>query len=236
VNTPPPSSSLVRLLAPWAPARPPAPPVDVAERLGQWVGAFDAITLQSTQRAIRAMDTADVPVRPAGPAALPLAQAFEQARATLARAIAQDPALPNETTFAPYKRRHLDLQRQMEQVIGALREHVRESLARTSPALRQLAALDQAMEKLMARREQALLPQAVALLERRFHQLRKEHEARVKAAGLDDDDPIAWRRPGAWLHGFEREWRQALRAELSLRLEPVAGLVEATGTELNDSA
>lgn len=226
-------SPLVRLLSPWVPVREAAAPGDLAERLGQWVGAFDAIALQSTQRAIRAMDPGTAPQRRAASGA-PLVAAFEQARATLAQAIAQDPALPNETTYAPYKRRHLELQRQMEQMVGALREHVRETLARGTPALRQLAALDAAMDKVMARREQALLPRTVALLERRFNELRKQHEREVKAAGAEDD-PLGGRRPGEWLHRFENEWRQVLRAELSLRLEPVAGLVEAAGTELNES-
>jgi hypothetical protein len=34
---------------------------------------------------------------------------------------------------------------------------------------------------------------------------------------------------------LSRTWHQALRAELDLRLEPVAGLIEATGIELNHS-
>ena len=228
-------SDLVRLLSPWVPARDGGAPGDLAQRLGQWVGAFDAIALQSTQRAIRALD-AGTALRRGGAGGAALAAAFEQARAALLHAIAQDPALPNETTYAPYKRRHLELQRQMEQMIGALREHVRECLARGTPALRQLAALDAAMDKVTARREQSLLPRAVALLERRFNELRRQHERQLKAAAPEtEDDPLGWRRPGEWLHRFETEWRQVLRAELSLRLEPVAGLVEASGTELNDS-
>lgn len=217
----------MRLLAPWAPPAPPAPGLDTAQRLSQWVGAFDAIELQATHRAIRSLDAA-----PAEAVALPdLAPAFMQAHQALAKAIAQDPALPNEATYAPYKRRHLELQRQMEQMVGALRAHVREQLGHATPALRQLGLLDAAMEKITARREQSLLPKAVALLERRFQQLHKDHLKSVPADALDD--PMAWRRPGRWLHTFESEWRQALLAELALRLEPVAGLVEAAGTELD---
>jgi hypothetical protein len=223
------SSSLVRLLAPWAPPSPPATGLDTAQRLSQWVGAFDAIELQAAHRAIKALDAA-----PAAAGALPgLAQAFAQAREALAKAIAQDPALPNESTYAPYKRRHLELQRLMEQMVGALRAHVREQLAGAVPALRQLALLDAAMEKITARREQSLLPRAVALLERRFQQLHKDHLKSVPADA--QDDPMAWHRPGQWLHTFANEWRQALLAELALRLEPVAGLVEAAGAELDST-
>jgi hypothetical protein len=212
------SSPLVRQLAPWAPAGTPAPGPQLAERLGEWVTAFDAIGLQAAHRAIKALPPhASAPRGRAAGATL--AADFERTRGTLARAIAQDAALPHESGYAPYKRRHFELQRQMEQLVGALREHVREVLSRGRPALRQLAALDAALEKVLARREQSLLPTAVALLERRFEQCRQ-------AAGPDED-------AAAWRAAFEAEWRAALRAELDLRLQPVAGLVEAAGIELN---
>lgn len=221
----------MRLFAQWAPSQGPAPDTDLAQRLGHWVSAFDAIGLQAAHKAIQAVG-APVPAgmrasRPAGN----LADDFARARGALVQAISLPPTLPNEFTYAAYKRRHLELQRQMEQMVGALREHVRETLARGALSLRQLAALDAALEKVIARREQALLPLAVALLERRFEQLRKAHAAQVKADAAEDD-PMTWRRAGAWLHTFENDWRQVLLAELDLRLEPVAGLVEATGTEL----
>lgn len=217
------STPLVRLFAQWTPPPTPTTGVDMAGRLGQWVSAFDAIGLHGAHRTIQAMGTA--PVRGARPVT-GLAAAFTQARQTLARAIAQDAALPNEFTYAPYKRRHLELQRQMEQMVGALRGHVRDALAQATPALRQLAVLDAALDKVVSPREQALLPFAVALLERRFHQLQQEH-------AVQGDDPATWRRPGGWLHIFETQWHQALLAELGLRLQPVAGLIEATGVELS---
>jgi hypothetical protein len=111
-----------------------------------------------------------------------------------------------------YRQRHLELQRQMEQMVGALRDHVRQAVSRVSPQLRQLAALDAAMEQVLAPREQATLPTAVTLLKRRFEQLRS-------ADGGTD--------------AFAAEWRQALLAEMELRLEPVTGLVEARRNEMN---
>jgi len=235
------SSALVRLFAPWVPqpesraACETGPGGDVAERLSQWVSAFEAIELQAAQQSIRAIATASPgPSRQNVRAATGLAEDFQRARATLARAISLDAALPNEFTYAPYKRRHFELQRQMDQLLSALRDHVRQALSRTSPELRQLAALDAALHKVIAPREQALLPAATALLERRFEQLRRAHLEEVKATGLDDD-PATWRQPGRWLHAFDNEWRQALLAELDLRLEPIAGLVEAGGCELKNS-
>ncbi|HEY1228455.1 MAG TPA: DUF3348 family protein, partial [Ramlibacter sp.] len=44
-----------------------------------------------------------------------------------------------------------------------------------------------------------------------------------------------WDRPGGWLHAFAHDWRQVLLAERDLRLDPVAGLVEAAATDTNIS-
>lgn len=227
------STSLVRLLAQWTPPPTPTTGVDMGARLGPWVGAFEAIGLHAAHRDIHAMAAAPAQAATRAPARPPasLAADFAQTRQRLARAIAQDAALPNETTYAPYKRRHLELQRQMEQAVGALRAQVREVLARATPALRQLAVLDAALDKVVSRREATLLPYTVALLERRFLHLQQAHRQTLQDGAADE--PATWRRPGGWLHVFETDWHQALLAELDLRLQPVAGLIEATGIELN---
>jgi len=215
------SSSLVRQLAAWAPQEAEAPGMDIAERLSLWLNAFDAIGLQQAQQAIRQIVTpvpsaADaIPVR-----AEALAADLQRVRSTLAGAIAQDPralALTPEGP-KPWQQRHLELQRQMEQLIQPLREHVRQALSCVSPRLRQLAALDAVMAQVLAAREQALMPTVATLLERRFTQSR-------------DGDA-----EGAWLEHFAGEWRQALLAELDLRLAPVLGLIEALDNELKNRA
>jgi hypothetical protein len=226
------SSPLIRLFSQWLPPVDAAPDMDLAERLSPWVGAMAAIELHAAHRTIHAMGASAPghprPHRPCGN----LAEDFQRTRMTLVRAIGQDAALPNEYGYAPYKRRHLDLQRQMEQAIGALRGQVRGVLSRAVPPLPQLAVLDAAMQKVVEPREQALLFGAVSVLERRFETLRKRHLKHIEDSGREDD-PATWRRAGEWLHVFEDEWRRALLAELQLRLEPVAGLVEATGAEMN---
>ena len=98
-------------------------------------------------------------------------------------------------------------------MIAPLRDHVRQTLSRISPKLRQLAALDAVLEQLLAPRAQLLLPEVASLMERRF-----EHLAQSDAAG--------------WPEAFAKDWRLALLAELDLRLEPVAGLIEALNKEL----
>lgn len=209
------SSRLVRLLGEGLPLDEEASGMDFAERLSLWLNAFEAIQLQSAHQEIRGI-TAAAPARRSAET-MDLAEEFQQVRGVLARSIARDPredALPSEAPYACYQRRHLELQRQMEQMAGALRERAREALARASARLRQLAALDAAMEQLLARREQALLPGGVRLLERQFRQARNEGE-------------------DGWQERFARRWQEALLAELDLRLEPVAGLIAALRNERN---
>lgn len=215
-------SRLVRLLDAWIRVDPEPGGMDLAERASLWFGPLDAIRLQAAHQALRAIQ-APMPRQPREPPpgdAHALASEVQRVRTALSRAIAQDPLAQAATVdFAGYQRRHLELQRLMEMTIAALRGQLRQALARVSAPLRQLAALDEAMEQLLAAREQALLPAAAALLEHRFVALRP-------AAGEPADAP-ALRAPGGWLHAFEADWRRALLCELDLRLEPVLGLLEA---------
>jgi hypothetical protein len=208
------SSRLVRTLDAWTPVDAEASGMDFAERLSLWVNAFDAIGLQSAQQSIRAIRTpAPGQPRDARPAAAAaLAEDVQRARAALAKAIARELDAPPEG-YAPWRQRHLDLQRQVEMMLGPLRDHVRQALSRASTRLRQLAALDALMVQMVGPREQALLPTATHLMERRFEQLRLE-------------------QADGWLEAFAADWRGALLAELDLRLEPVNGMVEAMAQEL----
>jgi hypothetical protein len=240
-------SRLVRLLGQWTPvdtatgARAAGTPagLDVAERWSLWLNTFDAIALQSAHQSIRAGDAAPAPQRPRR--APDLESDLERVRGTLARAIAQDPLQLEgygdddiaSAGFAPFQQRHHALQRQMEQMIAPLRDHVRQALAQASPAMRQLATLDAALEQVFARHQQQWLPAAVPLLQRRHEELRQAHQQALDATG-QADDPARWRQPGGWLDTFVQDWRQALAAELDLRLQPVTGLVEAMAHELKN--
>lgn len=209
------SPRLVRLLADSPSQDDDASGMDFAERLSLWLDPLAAIRMQAVLQDVRGIAAAAPARRAAG--ALDLGEAFTQVRGVLARAIAQDPAdhaLPRDPPFGGYQRRHLELQRQMEQMVGALRERAREVLGQRSARLRQLAALDAAMEQLLAPREQGLLPAAVRMLERQHRQARKDGE-------------------DGWEERFTARWREALLAELDLRLEPVAGLLAALRNERN---
>lgn len=241
------------MLGEWSPVDGETPGMDFAERLSLWLNAWDAIHLQAALQGVKAIQAAAAG-QPAGAGALH--DDLQRVRTALVAAIAQDPLAladdrppplprrraarsetepaepvpPGDVGYGPFQQRHQELQRQMELMIGPLRDHVRQALARTSARLRQLAALDAVFEQMLAAREQALLPAATPLLQRRFDQLRLAHRQACQAAGLPDD-PELWRQPGGWLETFNKDWRQALLGELDLRLEPVAGMIAAVGHE-----
>ena len=243
------SSDLVRLLGAWVPAPPDDAALDFAERLSLKLGPLEAIALQAVNQQGRARPA----VARKAPATLAarLREDVERVRQALAHAIAQEPEpffevpLPGgKTRAAPpspadaigagYQRRHLALQRQMEQMVAAVRDHVRQTVAGASPRLQQLAAIDATLEKVLAAREQAALPKIHRLLERRFKLLRQENERACADQADGEDDPARWQQPGGWLHAFAAEWRQVLLAERDLRLHPVTGLVEAVAEETNE--
>jgi hypothetical protein len=222
------SARLASLLADSAPAAgPEAQAADFAEGLAAWLGALDAIGLREALQSIGTPAPVTPGAAPAGGTAA-LAQALQRVRRTLADGILA-PADPSPD-YAPYRRRHLEHQRRMESRIGALRGQVREALAAATPRLAQLAALDAAMAQAFGEREQRLLAALPALLERRFERLLEAHRGALQGEGRADD-PAAWRRPGGWLDAFERAWQQVLLAELELRLQPVAGMIEAFSRE-----
>ncbi len=244
------SSRLVRLLGAWGlapPAGPGQPGLDFAEHLGLWVSAFDAIRLQSALQALRGGAPASAGALKASTLAELEAQ-VQRVRGALAHAIGQDPralaAQPDDPGEAAFVRRHTELQRHMDQMLGPLREQVRRTLSQGSPRLRQIAALDAVLQQVLAAREQQLLAALPPLLARRFRQLRPA-QARPPdpQAGADPQTLLALEAappdaapaaPTAWLDAFTADWQQALLAELDLRLEPVAGLLAALTSELKN--
>lgn len=239
------SSRLVRLLGGWAPVETPASGMDFAERLGLWLSAFDAIKLQAAHQSLRAL-AADAP--PTGPRTASkqvsaLQEQMQRVRAALAHAVGQDPvalagADPLDPGFSPFQRRHGELQRHMEQMIVPLREQARLLLSQAGAAQRQLALLDATLQDMLATREQQLLAGVSGMLARRFEQLRRAHRVADALTASTSDDTPALDLPAPehdWLQAFTHDWRQALLAELDLRLEPVMGLVEALNNEISSS-
>ena len=247
-------SSLVRLLGEWAPVEAQASRQDIAQRLSQWLGVSDAITLHAAHQSIRPVAAGKASRAGQAGQTRALAEECQRVRATLVKAIRAsgaaaparnrhdrsllpptDAAPEADAGFAPYQQRYLEQQRQMALRIEALRAHVRHAVAEASPRLAPLAAMDAVLEPLFGAREQQLMGTVPVLLERRFEQLRTAH-ALERAAAQQPDDPAAWRQPGGWLHRFGQELEASLLAEMEVRLQPVTGLMEALNNEVEKHA
>lgn len=253
------SSRLVVLLQQWArddgaragqtAAQPPAQP-DVAEQLSQWLGPVDAVKLSRALHAIEALpQEAAAAEQPGAPLDVrALAIFFEKTKTELAalltagiaptkplraradNTLAQAPDPQMEAEFSAHGPRYLDLQRQMDTRLLALRAQVRHALTKGSVALRQLAALDTVMEQMLGAREQRMWASLPGQLERRFAHQHRKHQQRLQTRGAADE-PLRWRQPGGWLWAFEQDLQALLLAELQVRLQPITGLLEAAQQE-----
>ena len=229
------SSRLVRLLSDLASVEVEASRQDFSERLGEWLGVFDAITLHAAHQSIHTIDEKK-PSDPLLARPFALEEEFHRVRTALVKAVTASGASPasgkqpknpvpppeaateTDAGYAPYHQRYLDQQRQMALRIDALRAHVRQALTKVSPQLGQLASFDTVMEQMLGGREQKLLASVPVLLERRFEHLRKTHQLGPDAAQQQDV--------------FGKEMQEALLAELEVRLQPVVGLIEAFSKEV----
>lgn len=241
------SSRLVLLLQQWTHADPGQMRPDVAEHLGQWLGAVDAVRLNGALHSIESF-----PVKVQQPVPGGLGRALDDAcqglqveldglivaRAPAARAPrgrggstpveAPDPEA--EADVAAHGQRYQGLQKQMEARLGTVRAQMRQWLAQGSPALRQLAALDAVMEQMLAAREQKLWALLPGCLEGRMGHWRRLHAQQLEASG-QDDVPQQWRQPGGWLVPFEQDVRALWQAEVQVRLQPIMGLRDAARNE-----
>lgn len=220
-------SALARRLARALPAAAGAPArQDVAERLGQWLNVAETIGLHAALPAVTAAGAAAArraPLQQPADLHTLLSDELTRVRSVLTRSITAasahrpDPTDP-DTEFALYQQRMGDQQRRMEMAIDALRGHVRQRLAQSTPEMAQLAALDAVMEGFFGGREQRLLSAIPAFLKVRF--------AALRHAANEDSGPDATGGPH-WLTRFAEEFEQTLLAELDLRLQPVTGLIES---------
>ncbi|MEO8120851.1 MAG: DUF3348 domain-containing protein [Rhodoferax sp.] len=242
------SSKLIRVLSDLAVVDAVEPGTAFAEKLGLWLNLHDAITLC----AVLNESTAGQPPTQLGVksvASVALGKEFARIRASLVDSITKS-ATPNlgksrlelpmpkpgvsledATDYEPYRRYYSAHQRDMDSSVRPLRFKVREVLAKASPALRQLAALDATFDAILCDRESKLLSKIPLLLERRFAQLLKAHQ-QVLVDTQQVDDPALWMKAGAWLARFCHELQTALVAELDVRLQPTVGLMEAINHEM----
>ncbi|HHL4078243.1 DUF3348 domain-containing protein [Burkholderia sola] len=248
--------TLVRLLARLADADVAESRQTLSDRLSQWLGWTDAITLSSALNAsppgvaagVRGYDAE----RDCARVRHDLAQAITATNRQRARRRPGDlpPPAADTADFADFRQRYLTLQQDMETAIGQLRGRLRVALAARSSGMARLATLDTIMERVLGARERSLLSAVPALLGTRFARLRDaerqalaDAEAAVAAApdaadasapageGAAADNPaVAAIVPGAWLDTFRDEMQSILLAELEVRFQTVDGLLAALRT------
>ena len=97
----------------------------------------------------------------------------------------------------------------MEEALNALRQRLRDALSRYSPALARLAAIDAAMDRILAAHERRLLGRVPVRLQAHFEWLHR-------AAGDDTH----------WQQIFREDMDRVLRAELAHRLLPSRGMLD----------
>jgi len=221
--------TLVRLLARVAQAEVAEPRRSLSDRLSDWLGWTDAITLSS------ALNAAPVASGPARAADGDAQAAYERVRASLTRAIAATTRVPSPRAradahaaepppdYADWRQRYQSLQQTMDSDVGDLRQRLRVMLAATTPAMAKLATVDAVMERALGERERSLLASVPTLLGAHFGRLR---DAAQQTNAGDPAGPAA----GAWLSAFADDMRSVLLAELDVRFQPVDGLFAALRT------
>jgi hypothetical protein len=227
-------STFIRTLAALDDVPAPAAPDAFAQRLARWFDWTHAFSLSAAlgDASVRA----DAPAFGGAGALAADEREFARVKAALARAIADAPdggAAPRRVVrplkdavipadvpvdFATHRQRYAKCQLAMETQIVPLRRRLRSTLADRSARGAQLAELDTVMEQVVGAQERALLATVGGRLEARFDQLRGAH---------DDPSIDAGTPAGPWLERFHQEMRGLLLAELDLRLQPCAGLLEA---------
>ncbi|WP_091800008.1 DUF3348 family protein [Lysobacter sp. yr284] len=230
--------TFIRLLARLADADAAPDAQPLSDRLSQWIEWTQTLALSAAldgapavagfgaAGTVQAEADECARVRRMLAAAIDGDRAFAPPRAGAGAAAARSAATVEDTGDYPFfRQRYLALQQTLEAGAGRLRERLRERLTVASPGLARLAALDAVMERALGRRERSLLGAAPALLGRRFERLRQR--AQDAADGGEPDRET-------WLARFRTDMREALHAELDLRLQPSQGLLDALRARAND--
>lgn len=239
------SSELLRFLASRGMVEVGDAAADVGPRLGDWLDFRQAIALQAFVGSVD--DPAAVPARPTARVhAHVLRRRFAEVRAALEQSIVAgsvpapglmpipvpaaelDHPIDPKTAFDPWRRYAAGHQRQMESVIRSLRSQLRGMLDKGTTQDRQLSALDAIFENVLSARQARLLGDIPKAFEKRFAKALRHHlKQLVQSAEADEPAPAS----SPWLEPLREDLRQALLAELELRLQPVLGLIEALTPE-----
>ena len=223
------ASALIRCLARMGVDDVALPAEHFAARLADVLDFSEAVVLSSAQGVSVAgvslpEDLSDFSVR----------SELEQGRArieqSIARSFTPDPgparvACPSpvvgpdadlQKAFEPFHRFYLVQQRDMDFAVRQLHAGIRQSVSSLSARLRRLAALDKAFEEILAERARQWLSRVPVLAGRRF--------ASMFGAESPGFAPLPRE---ARMVRFRQELHALLLAELDIRLQPLAGLVDA---------
>ena len=239
------NSNFLRVLSDLALVESVEPGVAFAEKLGAWLSLDGAITLH----AVHASGTNTSRSQPGSTGKIALDEEFTRLRTCLGKLDAPTesttfsstrrhaPSTPGDepmnlaTSYDPYRRYYSAHQREMEASIHPFRIKVRDVLAKTSPTLAKLAAMDAVFDSSLGDHERKLFSRVPSLLEKRFKQLHQTHQQAL-ADIPEADNPAPETTAAAWLARFWQEFQVVLRAELDARLEPTLGLIEALNHEM----
>lgn len=225
---------------------------DFAEKLGLWVGFDDAIILRAAHNDLHA-GQADMPSRHQCVARDAIGKEITRVRTNLVQAIAKRPPasgagaririgvpIPNAgvsfqdtNAYGAYRGYHLAHQREIERHVRPLRAKVRSVLAMSSPALRKIADMDAAFDRIFSERESELLSTIPSLMEKRFKQLQRLHQL-TQVDIRTEDSPSMWMTAGGWLARFCGELQNVLIAEVDFRLQPAEGLMDALNNRIEN--
>ncbi|MDP5069810.1 MAG: DUF3348 domain-containing protein [Congregibacter sp.] len=128
---------------------------------------------------------------------------------------------------ALYQRFYSLHQSELERRVAQLRKALLERLQRKSDVLAQVAAVEIALGPILVKYSRRCLATLPKLVAQRFEHLRLDQRQQQQIAGK----PEIWLEEGGWLARFHTELQQLLHAELTLRLQPLQGMLSCLTPE-----
>jgi len=133
---------------------------------------------------------------------------------------------PHAAVHEPYRQFYIGRQRMLDVRVQHLRSDIRNRIAGLSPELAKLARFDRVLAESLAAVPQEILARVPFFLERHFNRLLEKYwHALPENPAPADLEP--WMAPGGWITTFCGHMREFLFAELEIRLQPVAGMIDA---------
>jgi hypothetical protein len=140
---------------------------------------------------------------------------------------ANDDTLSAPEATASYQRFYSLHQSELERRVAQLRKALLERLRCKSDALAQVAAVEVALGPILVKYSRRCLATLPRLVAQRFEHLRLHQRQQERIA----DEPERWLQTGGWLARFHDELQQLLHAELTLRLQPLEGMLSCLTPE-----